>query len=305
MAYRFTASDQTVEAGVRRIACEQIDEALTLLASKELTPERIVHGVRQRCKRLRAILRLVRPAFATYATEDAAFRDIARLLSGSRDAKVMADALDMVAADGKAAPDPASLGRLRKMLTRQSGEIAPPRETVDQCAELLRGARHRAERWSLDADGWDALSGGLIRTYRQARRSMHALAANDDVALSHLWRKHVKYHGFHTELLRSIAPDAMGRRATRLSRLADRLGARHDLDLLVVALAERPKRLSDGAMIDELAACARQRIAALEKKAQRSGRRLFEARPRKLVDQWDARWRDWRSRPARRDCADA
>ena len=57
-------------------------------------PEKI-HQIRKRCKKLRAVLRLVRPGLSEfYASENAFFRDAARVLSPLRDTQSVLDAYD-------------------------------------------------------------------------------------------------------------------------------------------------------------------------------------------------------------------
>ena len=77
MAYRIRTKDDDVEQAVRRIACEQIDRALAEIDDDGLDFARKVHQVRKRCKKLRGLVRLVRPALDAYGRENAAFRDAA------------------------------------------------------------------------------------------------------------------------------------------------------------------------------------------------------------------------------------
>lgn len=291
MPFRFIRSDGTAEAGVRRIACEQIDEALAAIRSGELEPERVVHEVRKRCKALRALIRLVRPAFPAYARENAAIRDIARLLRRSRDGKVLADTFDALTAEPDDALDPRALRLLRKRLAQRTDKGRPLRQSLGDCEERLVALRVRAAGWLLTAHGWDALAEGLAKTLGAARRHMKR-ARTGDPAASHEWRKHVKHHWHQLRLLCAVAPDAVGRRAKRTARLGDMLGDRHDLDLLVAALAAQPRRDSDTAMIALLGARAAKRAAKLEHKAARLGERLFAPGRRRLVTQWGEAWRE-------------
>ena len=64
MSYRFEPGEK-VERGVKRMAREQIDKALAEIDSDELDVHERVHQVRKRCKKLRAIARLVRPALGS------------------------------------------------------------------------------------------------------------------------------------------------------------------------------------------------------------------------------------------------
>ena len=81
--------DETVGSGFQRILREQTARLSEDLASADKDPEKAIHEVRKRCKRVRAVARLLRPnAKALYRQENAAFRNIARRLSRFRDADV-------------------------------------------------------------------------------------------------------------------------------------------------------------------------------------------------------------------------
>ncbi len=87
MAYRIKKGDKSVQAGLRRIADEQIGRALGEIDDDDLDFAEKVHQVRKRCKKLRGLIRLVRPAFDDYSAENGAFRDAAQMLSGVRDTR--------------------------------------------------------------------------------------------------------------------------------------------------------------------------------------------------------------------------
>ena len=92
MSYAFPRDVERIDEAVRQIAAEQIDKAIAEIDDADLTAHETVHQVRKRCKKLRALARLVRPGFPSYKKENAFFRDLARGLSGARDAQVMCDA---------------------------------------------------------------------------------------------------------------------------------------------------------------------------------------------------------------------
>ena len=121
---------------------------------------------------------------------------------------------------------------------------------------------------------------------------MNAFMRTGDPRCSHEWRKQVKYHGEHMRLLRDVAQEPARARKQRLDKLADLLGVRHDLDVLLDRLAALPPD-DEAAIIKSLDERGRQRIGKLEDKACRLGEMLFEERPRRIADQWGKRWRDW------------
>src|SRR3954454_9440642 len=96
MAFELT-KDETVPAGVRRVACSRIDHALAVLGRpKRGASDRAVHEARKRFKEVRGALRLVRDEMGAkpFRKEKRTFRDARRPLSAARDAKVLVDTLD-------------------------------------------------------------------------------------------------------------------------------------------------------------------------------------------------------------------
>ncbi|NJM55271.1 MAG: CHAD domain-containing protein [Verrucomicrobiae bacterium] len=80
---------------MRRIGVAQIDAAIGHLHS-DADLAAIVHSTRKCMKKLRALLRMVRPGLSTgvFERENARFRDIARQLSDLRDSHVLVATLD-------------------------------------------------------------------------------------------------------------------------------------------------------------------------------------------------------------------
>src|SRR4051812_12540678 len=86
---------ETAARGVLRILRKQIDKAVEALADEQSLSDEDVHDIRKSLKRVRAALRLLRPAIgsSTYRGENVCFRDAARPLTELRDAKVLVDTL--------------------------------------------------------------------------------------------------------------------------------------------------------------------------------------------------------------------
>src|SRR5262245_5933575 len=97
MSFRFKL-DEPLAKGVSHIGLEQLARAEAALGNEKDTA-RGIHDARRCLKRLRALLRLVRPALAkkTYAAEMRRLRGIARMLSATRDAHVMRQTMDKLA----------------------------------------------------------------------------------------------------------------------------------------------------------------------------------------------------------------
>ncbi len=78
--------DEPLAAGVRNVACTQIDRAIGERSSAR-DPHRSIHEARKCMKRVRALLHLIRPAIGekVFNKEDRRLRDMGRRLSGPRD----------------------------------------------------------------------------------------------------------------------------------------------------------------------------------------------------------------------------
>ncbi len=295
MSYSFSQGDDSVAAGFRRIALDQIDAALAEAADDHLPMGERIHQVRKRCKKLRALIRLVRPAFSDYSDENAAFRDAARRLSDVRDAAALVETADAICAHFADQLAEAPFDGLRDALV----EEARARETADDVAERLdrtvedlRAARDRAVRWQIDATGAAAIAGGLKKTYARARDAMAAAQDEPSGERLHEWRKRVKYHWYHLRLLKKVAP-MIAAEVEPADALSDVLGDHHDLHVMEHEIAQRRDAMDPAAAEAALGLVAA-RKARLEAEAFRLGRALLTEKPGALARRVGAYWSVWR-----------
>ena len=81
---------ETVADAVRRIASKRLDRVIAEAAASPASPDSVVHELRRGCKQVRGLVRLVRSSLRGFKAYDDSLRDAARLLSGMRDADVLA-----------------------------------------------------------------------------------------------------------------------------------------------------------------------------------------------------------------------
>ncbi|MBZ6379489.1 hypothetical protein B5C34_07530 [Pacificimonas flava] len=297
MAYRFLASDASVEAGLRRIAGEQIDKALATLRDGTEAEEEKVHDLRKRCKKLRGLIRIVRPSFPAYQEENAFFRDLARSLSDLRDAKVMQDCYDRICNAYDDALDRSELGSVRRNLTARRDDIRERQSLQARLADAesaLTDARERAKSWSLDGSGWDVLTGGLAKTYSRGVSAMEKAEENAEPRRLHEWRKRTKYHWYHMRLLEEVWPPMMSERADQAHALSDDLGDHHDLALFVDLLTEDAGRYGPVEKVDVLTGLAGKLMARLERTALDLGPKLYAETEDDLLARIGSYWESWR-----------
>lgn len=206
-----------------RVIREELTESLVNTTEGKSLAER-VHSIRRSLKRIRASLRLFRASLPvkTYRKENRWYRDTGRLLSRYRDGEI----LQLTAAKwGESQPE-ANLW-LEKLRAEQATELEIEKVLKEVRQRLLLG-QARCGKWKfLEAAGF---APGFLKTYRRAERCGREAEAKPSALKFHVWRKRVKYHGFHLKLLRDM--EFAVRRLEAVEALGKLLGTAHDLAVL-------------------------------------------------------------------------
>lgn len=290
MAFRFRLAE-TFEEGCQRIAREQIERAQAQLKGPD-DPVIAVHETRKSLKRLRALLRLIRPALgeSAFHHENAQLREIARILSSARDRHVL---LETVAKLEAAASFPKKgLGQaVREALTAPNGEQSPIFEgaALRQAQARLTEAKRRLARLRLSGHGFEVVGPGLEASYRRARRAFRSAYVELTDEAFHEWRKGAQQHWRHMLLLTRAWPASLAARASEARSLSQILGDDHDLAMLTAFVrSDAGARLGeDAAVIERL---ARRRQQELREIAHPMGLRLFAESPNALHRNIAAAW---------------
>lgn len=296
MAFRIDPSSG-VESEFRRVAGEQFDAALAGLDDPD--PDRVeaaVHDARKRCKRLRALLRLVRGSIPErrYRSLDAAVRDAARELSTSRDAAALVKMFDDLLTAHGADPGDEGICLARAGFEARVAAL----EAVDDSTSPLRRARERLELAAgvaagtkIDTEGYAALSGGLGDTYGQGAKALGRLARTGSAEDSHEWRKAVKYTWHQLELLEATAPSILEPAAVSFHEVADALGDAHNLAVMVEIAEASPAVFGGREVAKRLISMAEASGADLEARAMRLGLRLYAESPPAFARRLGAYWK--------------
>lgn len=255
---------------------EQIVRARDTLVDPSMTAEKRVHEARKRFKETRALLRMVREPLGEehFAYENAWFRDAARDLAAARDADAVAEALEKLKL-------PRTVERrARKTLDAQRKDHPPLEPIIVNVVDQLVVAQGRLGMWPAFDDSFDTIAEGLVRTYRDGRRDFQHHETPEEL---HDWRKRVKDHWYHTQLLRHVWPEMMKPYAEVLSDLSHVLGDHHDLHVL-------------RAMVDNIPAVteavdARQK--ELEAEAEKIATRVYAEKPAAWLARMRKYWKAW------------
>ncbi|WP_110674831.1 CHAD domain-containing protein [Salinicola sp. RZ23] len=282
MPYRLDLS-QPLEDEIRRVALEQIARARRALA--EEPPVEAIHELRKRCKKIRALLRLVRPALGKrYARENRRFRDLARQVSGRRDEQVLLETFDALLAHYRSDVDRRHYSAIRGRLKARRERTLAGEGAVDNVAleAALDEASQAVTSWRLQGVDLAAWQAGLVATYQRLGQAGESAAEEGSVAAFHEWRKRVKYHRYHCELLRPLWRAELTVRAEEAHRLSDLLGEDHDLAMLAAALDDDDMQRLSAERRQALGSLVARRRLRLQGAAMPLGTRLAAESPKAL-----------------------
>lgn len=300
MSYRLEA-DETLPEGLKRIAREQLDDALAHLAGEEGDSEdERVHEARKSLKKVRAVIRLVRDEVGedVYQQVNVQLRDAGRLLSDVRDAQVLSDTLERLREQtGPEIPD-AGFARISSALDERRDAIRH-RVLVEQdagaaAAAEIADARGRIDAWPIDRADAKAFRSSLQRTYARGRDAMDDAYGSPGAETFHEWRKRAKYLWYHARILCPAAPGTLGELVDRTDQIGDLLGLDHDYAVLVQTLSSMEVLDGDDGLERSLRELVERRRFALQREASPLGLRVYAEKPGAFARRVAAEFEAWR-----------
>ena len=297
MSYRLE-SNENPAGGIRRIAREQLGKALCEIekvATAKSGPA--VHATRKHIKKVRALLRLVCDEIGEeiFAEENRRLRDVARLLSGARDAQVQLNVLEKLREDArqKKSAFRRTAATLRHEIARASTDLSAEQKVAET---TLQWIGDRLEGWPMDDLDLESLCCALERFYRRGRKALARAETHPSAENFHTVRKRVKDLWYQALLLRNLDPTVMCQLADAADLLGRQLGDLHDLAFFRSRLKTKEEfPEAERAFLLGLI-CARER--AMEKAALDLGARFFVEKPKAFAKRLLRHAKEW---PARDD----
>jgi CHAD domain-containing protein len=277
---------EDVGDSVRRLAHDRLQpgvEALKLSPGADL--DEVVYDVRNRCRRVRALLRLVRADVGddAYRRDNRALREAARVLSPVRDAAVLVEEHDGAVRDGAIFPTAFRASLVRRHDELWEGLLAE--DSLTEVRESLATVLARIEAWPLSAVDWEVLGAGVERVYARGRKAMAATYDDPSTERFHYWRKRVKYLHHQLALLEELWPEVMSASAETAHALTAILGDTHDLAVLRDALVATVDDVDA-----ELLEFIDSRRHLLRARARPLGQRLYAEKPSDFVARLGCYW---------------
>jgi CHAD domain-containing protein len=293
VAFRLKTGE-AVSSDIRRIVLQQLDRANSELTSiGDPESDQAIHDARRRVKKIRAIIRLVRPVLNKAHRADPELRRVSKMLAPVADGQGVIDTLSLLLKRYRRELPRKTAAAIRTDLIDRSRQIdskASKQGVLEKAQMTLRAERRRVKHWRLRAEGFRALAPGLKDSVRRARLAMMTAWLHPTAQHHHTWRRHVKNHWFHVRLLSGRCGYRLQPYQRQLEALDGILGEYHNLVLLHEVL------VSDSTLAQrEVARCLRivQRYQSeLRRQAQVLGIRIYSEKPRRFVrrvrELWDA-----------------
>jgi CHAD domain-containing protein len=288
---------QPVAHEVRRIADRQLEIAIAGLSGIGIGErDSAVHATRRRIKKVRALIRLVRPAVGHRGRAvNRRLRAVNRLLAPIADGRASIATLAQVAERyGHELPPDVAVVIRATVLRRKSiaDEKAALRSVLHTAAALLRAERDGVRDWALSETGFAAVAAGLERTARAARRAMAKAVASSRSEDYHTWRQRVKDQWLQVRLLQRRCGNALALDERRLEALDGCLGECHDCAILCDVLnSDATLNRSDAARLLSL---VRRYERELRRRARRLGTTVHRDTPKQFVRRVRRLWRSAR-----------
>ena len=297
MAYVLTPTEST-QSEIHRVATERLDDAIGsldgLTGSEPVEIEEAVHEVRKRCKEVRGLARLIRPALGSkFKPFDRAVRDAAATLSSIRDAHAVLATFDNL----RAAQAGSMTTELDEVRIGQAALAADATMQLQQgdtrlavARALLAVAKEQLDDWSIPS-GFSPLGGGLQVTYRRGKDGLRRARKKTTDRRMHEWRKAVKYLWYQVRLLEHAAPSILEPLTDRLDDLGDALGDDHDLTVLIERLDRDPHAYGSPNAFKPSRRLAKKQQRELRKRAFRLGETLYVEDEQAFVARVKAYWK--------------
>ena len=281
-------AQEPLRAELLRVVDALIDSATDSMG--QMATQESLHQLRTTIKRLRALLRLIRPAIPElFDRENARLKAAARRLGFTRDTDVGRETLQTLPVSDsteKAAVAAALAG---------FNSSHPPSQDLDQSIAGVRMdlqlTRRNLHRWKFRGNERELVETGLRAVYRQGRKRMHIACKQGQDEAFHRWRIRAKNLYYELQFLESVWPNRLHRMISHLAQLQEELGLDHDISVLRSRLQKNPDAFGGTEAIKRVLRCLDNESRKHRCVSIPLGRKIWAEKPRRFVDKVGKHWR--------------
>lgn len=291
MPYRI-GFDESLTAALRRIADEELSAAVHEVQAASDSHVRAVHSARVHFKKLRALLKALRPGIGrAYDSLNHSLRDEGRQLSIVRDRDVLKRTMKYVHKhlDNAAwnSAKKAVKATLQEELKRSRPQALRATRGLGSRLKRLRSALARTTvRGSLES----VLFSGLEQSFASGRIALTRAMKQPVSEAMHELRKRTKDLGFQLRLVRASSREMIDPLIELLKRISDLLGDDNDLAVFRKLLTDRAEK-HDGDVLTVVATAIDGMRADLAREVIELARIVYAERPAAFSERLKSYWR--------------
>jgi CHAD domain-containing protein len=288
-------ADEPVHEAIVRISGTWIDDALERIRHPSEDRGEDVHSIRTTIKRLRALLRLIKPVIAPafFKRENTRLRNAAERIAFKRDADAARATLSSLRASIRRRADRAAISKALRGLEVDAAPAGPVEEALALIAGVLALTKRHYARVAPAEEGWAAFEPGLRAIYREGRKRMQRALETGDENDFHRWRIRTKNLYHVLQILEPIWEKKLGKLTARLRKLQRAIGDDHDLGVVKKLLTDEPEVFGGPSVIERVIACINRRSKRLRTSSSRLGSKIFDQTPRKFTRRLGSHWQAW------------
>ncbi|WP_022930625.1 CHAD domain-containing protein [Patulibacter americanus] len=282
MSFRLDLNRPVPDA-VRAVAHERLQRVIGQLSGDgDADSGKAIHEARKDLKRLRSLVRLLRPGLSEkrYRREADALREVSRSLGARREAVALVEAVDALHEHAAGQVPAATFEGLREALLARASAVNAEEDTEAEL-EALRAIEGRIDAGKLDVADRETLVAGLVRSYTRGTETRATAEADPTGELLHEWRKRVKDLWYQQALIGDAWPAVLDAQAEQAKDLSQLLGDDHDLWELDALLRDPEGPAAQvPADTDALLPLVADRRAELQAAARAAGARVYAESPK-------------------------
>lgn len=286
MSYRLDPAKPFAEE-VRKLGNALLADAIAILSDTTGDRHEAIHEARKKFKRLRGLYRLIRPlAPGFFKTENARLRDVARSLSGARDAAALVENINYLHQHARSAAEAEALDMARTALTQRRDRIYSEEGDL---SGVINAAIAECEKALIAVQGLSlpdsrrSVAKGIARAWltngKKAALAQQECRKGEKAEAFHDLRKCCQTYRMYLALLRKIWPSAMLAKEKNASALAELLGHQNDLSVLAACADREPDIFGNGDTLARLLDAIINQQQKLEQTSLERSELVFRDRP--------------------------
>ena len=242
---------ETTPENINRLINRQLESILGHCETRQEDMHTSIHEIRKSCKRIRAILRLIRDeiGYSSYYRENVFYRDLGRKLSDIRSFNVLIETTRILQTDLSNTIPETEIEPLLEEFQLHRDKLLEmtllDENLFGNISKQVQKAGKRIPDLVISHNDFRAFKGGLLRIYKQGKKYRDLARTQPSNHNLHDLRKRIKYLWYQMLILQPIFPAQLKAYAETLDKIGENLGNYHDFAELQTFLKDHADIIKD------------------------------------------------------------